>query len=212
LKELQAKRWIRETILKIGGPRLTNKHIFCIKNENGVSKAAFTNGKLTNIGIGPPIFWKENPERLIAVTVHEYANRNFLTMSDKEIELADELNRIDREYKRFPDKIIQKRRACKAKYEVREGVIIDQLIRKIKADAEAIKLIRNHLLLIDGYLPYLYTELNEVAKFAAPRRTWHIEMFLIRIMHAEALILNPDYDSAHYIKQIEKLSNSSLRD
>jgi hypothetical protein len=205
----EAKRIVRDTIVALGGPRLTYKDILCSKNEKGVSRVVFSpRGRLKMINISPPTYWRENQERLIALAAHEYANRFFTQTSEAENLMSLELNRIDREYVRFPELRVKKRLAKKADYEINHSVILDQLLRTLKVDAAAIQMLRQRQLPLSGYTEYLTTELEETAKFSLPRRTWHVMAFLLRLAQAEKIIANPNHDPRQFFTLLETFKSS----
>jgi hypothetical protein len=210
LNKREAQTIVRNTILQIGGPKLLYKSIHCLDNENGVSRAAFSHdGKLKMIGIAPPTYWQTDGSRLIALAAHEYANFFFRETSQAEDQLSLELAQINRAYRRFPDLRLKKRLAKRVEYEINKGVLFDQLVRKLRVDAKAIQLLRQHNLPYDGFVPFLTTELRETGKLSLPRRTWQISSFLIRISQAEKIITDQNYNPDQFIQILQDYISSS---
>ena len=83
------KQYVRNIILKFGGPRLANRQITLSRQKNIPPVAAFSKkGTLLRL-IVPLPYWRTNAERLTSLIAHEFARHGFPPDKSGRLSLAE---------------------------------------------------------------------------------------------------------------------------
>ena len=174
--DIRRKDYIRNLILKIGGPYLTNHQIYFARNPKAGNSIATQSDRVIMLSIRND--YAHGPiDMLIALVIHEFAN----TQTDLHLSRLDrcEMWLVSRIGLSRRKNIFSRGLAKVPHYVVRtlfEGPLFGWkriLSYKLRVDRHAVDLILLHGLPVGGYEKFLQKELQDRNNFLFPRRIWH---------------------------------------
>jgi len=201
------KTFIRDTVKLFSGQVLANRQIVLLStSETEPREIVDEKNNILELWIPLP-YWRHNPNRLAALLAHECVRENAADFSPLENKYLDALHENQAKNATTTAK---KQTAVRLLSDfAAQGIIVDKLRRKLKVDAEAIALLRQHLWPETDYLAFLTTEMERVTQLPQPLNHWFSLMTLVRISMARQLIADPSFDYSTFANPLHLNKSSS---